>query len=494
MTSFRLTQQQKLQTKLAPVQLQMNRLLEIPSVDIEQRINEELQENPVLEEGVDPEDNGRELQEDDEYGDLGGDDFLEDSYLEQEQNRRDYDAGDDDYEPILYGNSGGYEENVSSREVPYGGDSLIDYLKSQVYLTKMTKPQRHIAKWVLGNIDDDGYLRRTIEQLVDDLSFQEGLIVPDEEMADIVAQIKQFDPPGIASANLQECLVTQLSQKEQTDAVKLAIRILTRKYDAFTKRNYSRIIQQLDITEEQFRDAVVEITRLNQSPTNAFVADAMESKRSSIVPDAEVTQVDDKLRVSLLFATPDLRLNPEYVSMVDDMSQSKEQRKTNKSAITFIRTKMREASIFIEALRQRNETLLATVRAIAEMQKDFFMEGDETLIRPLVLQEVADRINMDVSTISRACNNKYVQTDFGIYPMKFFFSESLKNTEGEDVSTRAIKSLLRELVDEEDKTNPLSDDQMVDMLREHGYNLARRTVAKYRDMLGIPVARLRREI
>lgn len=492
MGSLSLVQQQKMQMKLAPAQLQVIRLLEIPTVDLVQRINEELQQNPVLEEGPDPG-----AQEHDELEDrddlLGGD--IEDSYREQEQDRREYDAADDDFEPILYSNNGGYDEQFSSREIPYGGDSLIDYLKSQVYLTNMTKPQRHIAKWVLGNIDDDGYLRRTIEQLVDDLSFKEGLQVSDEEMESIVRQIKEFDPPGIASATLKECLLTQLRQKEQTEGVCMATRILNRSYEAFAKHNYERVKQRLDITDEQLRMGINEIMRLNQSPTNAFEANAIDTRREQIIPDAEITHQDGRLRVTLMSDhIPALHVSGEYQQMMEDMKSTKEQRQKNRDAVQFIRDNINSAATFIEAIRLRNETLLLTIRSIAEAQKDFFLNGDESLIRPLVLQTIADEIGMDVSTVSRACNNKYVQTDFGIYPLKFFFSDTMKTSDGEDVSTRAIKKIMRELVDSEDKSNPIDDEGLAALLTERGYPLARRTVAKYRDLLGIPVARLRRQI
>ena len=472
MSSLSLVQQQKLQTKLSPAQIQLIRMLELPTVDLQKRINEELQENPVLEEGVDS--NELEQVKDDAFdeGDYGDDD----RYRDIEQDMRDYGAADDDYEPIMsHGSQGGGYEGSGSREIPYGGEGLIDYLKSQVYLTKMTKPERHIAKWVLGNIDEDGYLRRTTEQLVDDLAFQESLIVSDEEMAAIVAQIKAFDPPGIASADVQECLLTQLKHKEQSESVELAQKILSKHYGEFTKRHYEKVQQALGVTEEKFRAAVNEITHLNQSPTNAFTSTAIENNTSAIIPDFEVINYDGKLRVSVMTGDiPSLHVSDDYQQMLSQLDSKKD----------------KEA----DAIQKRNETLLKTITALAHLQKDFFMEGDESLIKPLVLQDIADAIHMDLSTVSRACNNKYVQTDFGIYPLKFFFSEALKDTEGADVSTRAIRQALREVIDTEDKTAPLGDEQIVEMLRERGLVVARRTVAKYRDLMGIPVARMRKEI
>ncbi|MBO5552894.1 MAG: RNA polymerase factor sigma-54 [Paludibacteraceae bacterium] len=487
MSSLSLVQQQKLQTKLSPAQIQLIRMLELPTVDLQKRINEELQENPVLEEGANP--NELEQIQEDSYENEDYD--TEDRYQDIEQDLRDYGAADDDYEPIVSHSSqgGGYEDS-GSREIPYGGESLIDYLKSQVYLTKMTKPQRHIAKWVLGNIDDDGYLRRTTEQLVDDLAFQESLIVSDEEMAEIVGQIKEFDPPGIASADVRECLLTQLKHKEQTEAVTLATKILTKYYGEFTKRHYERLQQSLGVSEEEFRAAVNEITRLNQSPTNAFTSTALESNTATIIPDFEVLNYDGKLRVSVMTGDiPSLHVSDDYKQMIEQLDSKKD-----KEAVRFIKNNITSATMFIDAIRKRNETLLKTITALAGFQREFFMEGDESLLKPLVLQDLADATKMDLSTISRACNNKYVQTDFGIYPLKFFFSESLKDSEGTDVSTRAIRQALREVVDSEDKTSPLGDEQIVEALRERGLIVARRTVAKYRDLMGIPVARMRKEV
>ena len=309
-------------------------------------------------------------------------------------------------------------------------------------------------------------------------------------MAAIVAQIKAFDPPGIASADVQECLLTQLKHKEQIESVELAQKILSKHYGEFTKRHYEKVQQALGVTEEKFRAAVNEITHLNQSPTNAFTSTAIENNTSAIIPDFEVINYDGKLRVSVMTGDiPSLHVSDDYQQMLSQLDSKKD-----KEAVRFIKNNITSATLFIDAIQKRNETLLKTITALAHLQKDFFMEGDESLIKPLVLQDIADAIHMDLSTVSRACNNKYVQTDFGIYPLKFFFSEALKDTEGADVSTRAIRQALREVIDTEDKTAPLGDEQIVEMLRERGLVVARRTVAKYRDLMGIPVARMRKEI
>ncbi|MBO4454306.1 MAG: RNA polymerase factor sigma-54 [Paludibacteraceae bacterium] len=485
-------------TKLSPTQIQVIRLLELPSIELSQRINEELQENPALEEGRDeelPQNTGDNFDEfDDNYmPDDGYDEGRQKDPLQNDEfNYEQYVSDDETPSYMLRQQSGPADED--RREVPIiGGSSLIEELKSQIYLTNMTKPQRHIAKWVLGNIDDDGYLRRTTEQLVDDLMFQEQLQVSDEEMADIVRQIKEFDPAGIASYDLRECLLTQLRRKEpQTDSVRLAYEILDRYFEAFSKHWYDKIKQRLDCSDEAFQQAVQEIVHLNQKPANAFTGSVYESQRETVIPDFTIENRDDELFVVLNTGDiPELHVSRDYSDMLEayrDQPKTKESRE----ATQFIRAKLDAARWFIDAIRQRNETLLKTMTAILKFQYDFFLDGEETSLKPMVLQDIADRTGYDVSTISRISNSKYVQTQFGIYPLKYFFSEAMTNAEGDEVSTREIKKLLQELVSQEDKRNPLTDEQMVDALAEHGYPIARRTVAKYRDLLGIPVARMRK--
>ncbi len=525
MQSTSLTQQQKLQTKLSPTQIQVIRMLELPSVELPQRINEELQENPALEEGSDEKEqwaaengqDGGEARADEgqwgdedrsERGEEGADSGADDRYE---------DAGSDRYEDALQNEDFNYEQYVSDDETPEymyrssngqgaddggqwttdipvtGGASLLEELKAQIYLTKMTKPQRHIAKWVIGNIDDDGYLRRTVEQLVDDLSFQEGLVVSDEEMADIVRQIKEFDPAGVASANLQECLLTQLRRKTQDETTLLAERILEKHFETFTKHHFNKIIQREGCSEEAFQAAVDEILHLNQKPANAFTGNVVyESHRSTIIPDFIVENRDGELILTLNTGDiPELHVSKEYSSMLEHYSKGK-QTNADKEAVKFIRSKIDAARWFIDAIRQRNETLTRTMTSIMQFQQEWFQEGDEGSLKPMILQDIAERTGYDVSTISRVSNSKYVQTQFGIYPLKYFFSESMTNAQGEEVSTREIKRLLQETVSQEDKSKPLNDDQLVEVLEKEGYVIARRTVAKYREQMGIPVARLRK--
>ncbi len=487
-------------TKLSPTQIQLIRMLELPSIELSQRINEELQENPALEEGRDEEllkDNyaNDELDEFGGYGE-GDEDFDDDRHDPLQNADFNYEQYVSDDETPSYMMHQQYSPaDEDRREVPIiGGSSLIEELKSQIYLTKMTKPQRHIAKWVLGNIDDDGYLRRTIEQLVDDIMFQEQIQVSDEEMADIVGQIKEFDPPGIASANLQECLLTQLSRKPKTDTIALASTILTDHFEAFSKHHFDKIKQRLGCTDEAFQQAVQEIIHLNQKPANAFTGTVYETQRETIIPDFSIEERDEELFVTLNTGDiPELHVSREYTDMLNEYSAMPKTKET-REATQFIRNKMDAAKWFIDAIRQRNETLIKTMTAILKFQYDFFLDGEESSLKPMVLQDIADRTGYDVSTISRVSNSKYVETRYGIYPLKYFFSEAMVNSDGDEISTREIKKILQELIDNEDKRMPLTDEQLVDALGREGYPIARRTVAKYRDMLNIPVARLRKTV
>ena len=497
MQSIGLNQTLTQTTKLSPAQIQVIRMLELPSIELGQRINEELQENPALEEGHEEKEewtNDLSMDEEGYMPDDGLDDGRQRDPLQNEDfNYEQYVSDDETPSYMLRQQYSPADED--RREVPIiGGSSLIEELKAQIYLTKMTKPQRHIAKWVLGNIDDDGYLRRTTEQLVDDLMFQEQLTVTDAEMEDIVRQIKQFDPPGIASSNLQECLLTQLSRKPQTETAQLAQTILSEYFEAFSKHHFDKIIQKIGCTDEQFQTAVQEIVHLNQKPANAFTGSVYETQRQTVIPDFTIEERDEELYVVLNTGDiPELHVSREYSEMLENYS-AMPQTAENKQAAQFIKQKLDSARWFIDAIKQRNETLMKTMTAILKAQYDFFLDGEETSLKPMVLQDIADRTGYDVSTISRVSNSKYVETRFGIYPLKYFFSEAMTNAEGDEISTREIKKILQELVDAEDKHAPLTDEQLVEALGNNGYPIARRTVAKYRDVLGIPVARLRKTL
>lgn len=494
MQKFGLNQTLTQTIKLSPTQIQVIKMLELPSIELSKRINEELQENPALEEGRLDENYTDDFNEyTDEYGDSFDGEDSSNPLQNEDFNYEQYVS--DDETPSYMLNPHNSPIDQDRREVPIiGGSSLIEELKSQIYLTNMNKHQRHIAKWVLGNIDDDGYLRRTTEQLVDDLMFQEQLQITDEEMESIVQQIKQFDPPGIASADLKECLLTQLKRKPQTESVQLAYTILNQYFEAFSKHHYDKITQRIGCTNEAFQGAVQEIIHLNQKPANAFVGSVYETQQETIIPDFTIENRNDELFVTLNTGDiPELHISRDYSEMLASYS-AMPQKADTKQATQFIRNKIESAKGFIDAIRQRNETLIKTMSAILKFQYEFFLEGEETSLKPMVLQDVADRTGYDVSTISRVSNSKWVDTPYGIYPLKYFFSESITNDEGDEVSTREVKKILQELVAAEDKTNPLNDGQLEEALRQKGYIVARRTVAKYRDMLNIPVARLRKTL
>ena len=488
-TSLSLTQQQKLQVKLSPAQIQVMRMLELPACELQARINEELQENPALEEG-------RDQLNDNEYADT---DNTDDEYLNPLQN--------DDFNYDDYVQDDDISERATSQnrsveamreEVPFSvGISFGEYLKSQIYLTKMDKPDRHIAKFVVGNIDSDGYLRRTAEELVDDINFQENLNVTDEKMREIIEQIRTFDPPGVAARDLQDCLLMQLKLKEQTPSVVLATDILSRMFDAFTRKQYTKIIQRFEITEDDLRMAIAEIVHLSPRPSNNWSGTVYDRNQTTVNPDFIVEQEDEELIVSLNQGdVPSLHVSQEYSQMLEYYAAKNEAKKSdaNRETTLFIKSKIEAAHNFIDALRQRNETLMQTMTAIVAYQREFFLQGDSSFLRPMVLKDIAEIIKLDVSTVSRVCNNKYVQTQFGIFPLKHFFSETITKQDGGEISTREIKEAVRELIAAEDKSRPITDDELVELLHQKGYSIARRTVAKYREQLGIPVARLRHQI
>lgn len=488
-TSLSLTQQQKLQVKLSPAQIQVMRMLELPACELQARINEELQENPALEEG-------RDQLNDNEYADT---DNTDDEYLNPLQNDDfnydDYVQDDDITERATSQNR---SVEAMREEVPFSvGISFGEYLKSQIYLTKMDKPDRHIAKFVVGNIDSDGYLRRTAEELVDDINFQENLNVTDEKMREIIEQIRTFDPPGVAARDLQDCLLMQLKLKEQTPSVVLATDILSRMFDAFTRKQYTKIIQRFEITEDDLRMAIAEIVHLSPRPSNNWSGTVYDRNQTTVNPDFIVEQEDEELIVSLNQGdVPSLHVSQEYSQMLEYYAAKNEAKKSdaNRETTLFIKSKIEAAHNFIDALRQRNETLMQTMTAIVAYQREFFLQGDSSFLRPMVLKDIAEIIKLDVSTVSRVCNNKYVQTQFGIFPLKHFFSEAITKQDGGEISTREIKEAVRELIAAEDKSRPITDDELVELLHQKGYSIARRTVAKYREQLGIPVARLRHQI
>jgi len=481
MTSLSLTQDLKLQQKLSPAQIQVVRLLELPSCELSARVNEELQENPALEEGVGNENvNENENYDEEEYNE----DLNVDAYI-QEDDVPDY---------RYYAQGGGDDDDDdNTHELPISaGMSFGEYLKSQIYLTHMTKPERHIAKFVVGNIDEDGYLRRTVEELCDDLYFREGLTVTEDEMRKIIAQIQQFDPLGVGAHDLKECLLIQLRQRPNND---LALRVLSTCFDDFSHRRFDHIQDKLSISSDELKDVISEITKLNPKPGSAWQGTVYDRHQTTIIPDFYVENQDGQLMLTLNTGDiPSLHVSRDYKEMLLGYSEAKHPSKEQKEAIRFVKQKLDAAQAFIDAIHQRNETLFRTMNAIMQAQKEWFYEGDETYLHPLVLQDIANRTGYDVSTISRVSNSKYVQTEFGVFPLKYFFSEKMMNSEGEEISTREIKKILSECVETEDKSAPLNDDALVELLMQKGYPIARRTVAKYREQMGIPVARMRRQL
>lgn len=479
-----LVQQQRQQIKLSPAQIQAMRLLELPACELQARINEELQANPALEEG-------KENTEEMDYGEY---DSLEGEYVNPLQNEDfDYDdyVQDDDMREYRGGNERGHDD------IPFSmGTSFSEYLKNQIYLTKMDKADRHIAKFVVGNIDDDGYLRRTVEELVDDLSFREGLVVREDKMAEIVAAVKDFDPVGVGAYDVQECLLLQLRRKERTSSVSLAIELLTQHYDAFYRHQYSKICQRMQIDERTLKDVVEEIRKLNPRPGNAWIGTVLDRNQSIVIPDFVVEQVDDDLVISMNNGNIcELHISEDYHHMLEEFSGASSQNNAQiREALRFVKTNMDNARYFIDAIRQRNETMMRSIEVLVGLQREFFLQGDSMYLRPLTLKDVADRTGYDVSTISRAFSNKHVQTEFGMFPLKFFFSDKISNSDGSEISTREIKQKLREVIEQEDKHNPVTDDQLVEIMHSSGYPIARRTVAKYREQMQIPVARLRKQM
>ena len=482
-TSLSLSQQQKQMLKLSPAQIQVMRLLELPTCELIAHINEELQTNPALEEGM----NQSTEHEDDTQ-------HIEDEYDNPLKN--------DDFDLDDYTNDDEVSERVTSasephtrhhEEIPFSmGTTFSEYLKSQIYLTKMDKPDRHIAKFVVGNIDENGYLQRSTEELVDDLSFREGLIVSDSKMQEIIDQIKTFDPAGVGASNLQDCLLIQLKQKEPTPTIQLACKIISNHFDAFSKLHHEKIKQRLCISDEQFEAAKIEIQRLNPKPGSAWKGTILEQNQEIVIPDFIVERQDEKLVVSLNNSdVPPLHVSTDYTDLLETYTHttSKKQQEDGKEIKKYVDS----ARTFIDAIRQRNETMLRSMQTLVRLQREFFLQGDSMYLKPMVLKDIADPTGYDISTISRTFNDKYVETEFGIFSLKYFFSEGMTNEEGETVSTREIKQRLQEIIKQEDKHHPLTDDELVSAMHQSGYPIARRTVAKYRDQLNIPVARLRKK-
>ncbi len=480
--------QQKLLQKLSPQQIQMIKLLEIPTLQIEQRIKKELEENPALEEGSEEDDDISPLEaEEDQYEDNDKDqeEFTIDDYIQE----------DEIPEYRLQANNYSKEDEKRS-EIPFSvGSTFQEHLEAQLSLRDLTEKQAILGEYILGNIDEDGYLRRELENIVDDLAFLQNVTTTEKELEEVLAVIQDLDPPGVGARTLRECLLIQLAIKDRTQpALKTAYTVLDLYFEEFSKRHYDKITSKMGITETQLKAAIDEILKLNPKPGSLY-SDSFNRSSQPIIPDFILEHTEEGFDLHLNSRNlPELRLNASYNEMLQTYVRDKGQKKEMKEAVMFVKQKIDSARWFIDAIRQRQNTLLLTMNAILKYQEEYFIDGDETKLKPMILKDVAEMTGLDISTVSRVANSKYIQTHFGIMPLKYFFSEGLQTDSGEEVSTREIKRILQDCIENEEKRRPLTDERLTEILQEKGYLIARRTVAKYREQLNIPVARLRREI
>ncbi len=479
--------QQKLQQKLSPQQIQMIKLLEIPAMQLEQRIKEEIESNPVLEEGLPEDSNINDKNENEQEPEIdNGDEFTLEDYV-----------NDDEYIPSYKLNSNNYSSDEKRSEVPFSvGSTFHESLEIQLGELQLDDRQLSLALFLIGNIDDDGYIRRKLSAVVDDIAFLQNIQTTEVELIGILRMIQELEPVGVGARDLQECLLLQIEQKDLSQpSVQLARKILKNNFEEFTKKHYDKIILKLGITEDDLKQAIDVIIKLNPRPGSSF-SDPMNPVMGQITPDFLLEYKDGQPLLSLNSKNiPELRISRSYSDMLENIAVNKENvQKDQKEIVTFVKQKLDSARWFIEAIRQRQNTLMHTMQTILEFQSEYFRDGDEKKLRPMILKNVADVTGLDISTISRVVNSKYIQTNFGIIPLKFFFSESMQNESGEEVSTREIKKILQECVENEDKHSPVTDDELAVILKEKGYPIARRTVAKYRELLEIPVARLRKEL
>ena len=470
--------QQRLLQKLSPQQIQLMKMLQLPTLELEKRIKEELELNPALDEG---EEQNQELSEDN----------LDTSTEKIEDfNYQDYVNDETPYYKTQSNNSNKDQEN---NQTPLSlGDSFTEKLVSQINLRIKDEKHLIIAEQIIGNLDESGYLRRELFNIVDDLAFSQNISTTEKELEEVLLEVQELDPPGVGARDLQECLLIQLRKKKKTISTKTAEVILEKCFESFKKKHYKKIEQKLDIDTTAIKDAMAEIVKLNPKPGNSLI-DTTKSVQH-ITPDFTITENEGTLAVELNQRNaPQLRVSRDYVEMIKGYENSPKN-KRDKEAVLFIKQKVDAAKWFIEAVKQRQNTLLVTINAILEFQKEFFLSGDEKNLRPMILKDIASMVDMDISTISRVANSKHVATPYGTFLLKYFFSESLATKSGEEVSTREVKTILNEAISKEDKTKPLTDEKLAELLKENGYLIARRTVAKYREQLNIPVARLRKQL
>ena len=479
----------KLSQKLSPQQIQLMKMIQLPTQAFEQRIAQELEENPALE-------GGKEAKE--EYdSDLENDSF-EDDYdegnevIETDINVDDYLS--DDEIPSYKLSANNYSADDEDRQIPYAaGTSFNQFLLQQLNTYRLTEEEKEIAKFLVGSVDESGYIRREIDDIVDDLAFTQNVYTTDDKVEKVLKIVQELDPSGVGARDLQECLLIQLERKQQTPAVSLAVSIIEESFEEFSKKHYKRLIQKLDITEDQLRQAIREIEGLNPKPGGTYAGNNRIVEH--VVPDFSIKIIDGELDLTLNGRNaPELHISHDYTNMLKGYKESKEKSKAQKDAVMFIKQKLDAAKWFLDAIKQRQQTLFITINAIMLHQEEYFLSGDERKLRPMILKDIADKINMDISTVSRVANSKYVDTPYGTKLIKEFFSESMLNDQGEEVSTREIKKILEITISEEDKRKPHTDDKLAKILLDKGYPIARRTIAKYREQLDLPVARLRKEI
>ena len=473
MSSFSQKQVLGLQQKLSPQQIQMIKLLELPSLLLEQRIKQEIEENPVLEESA------GEQREEDERKEISVEEYLrEDDTPSYKLRTNNYSK--DDRQPSVY---------IS------GGRSLQEFLEEQLGYKDLSPRDLAVAKYLIGSLDDDGYLRRDLQSVSDDIAFSVGLDLSVKELEKVLMVIQELEPSGVGARNLQECLLLQLRSMEPlSEAQQLSRRILADYFDDFAKKHYDRLLARLGVEREDFAEAIEEIRHLSPKPGNLY-GDAPDDAAPYVVPDFILDYQDGEFDLRLnSYNIPDLKVNRRYMEMIRTSMSGGTTAEQDKEALQFVKSKIDSAKWFISAIKQRHDTLLGTMTEIFEYQREYFADGDPKHLKPMILKDIAERTGLDVSTISRVVNSKYVQTHFGIIPLKSLFSEAMQTTSGEEVSSYEIKQILSDCIEEEDKQHPLTDEALMNILNEKGYNIARRTVAKYREMLKIPVARLRRQI
>lgn len=478
----------KLSQKLSPQQIQLMKLIQLPTQAFEQRLKQELEENPALE-------NGKDDLENDYDSDLDNstDDFDDNETLEKDDINIDEYLSDDEI-PDYRTQVNNYSSDDEEKTMPYAaGTSFTQHLIGQLNTYRLNDEEREIAEFLVGSVDESGYIRRELNDIMDDLAFTQNVYTTEENIEKVLKIVHQLDPAGVGARNLQECLSIQLHRKDKTQDTELAINIIDNAFDQFTKKHYKKLLQKFDITETQLKGAVSEIEHLNPKPGGSYAGNNRIVEH--VVPDFAIKIVDGELELTLNGRNaPELHVSREYNNMLKGYKDAKDKSKSQKDAVIFIKQKLDAAKWFIEAIKQRQQTLFITMSAIMHYQKEYFLTGDERNLKPMILKDIADEISMDVSTVSRVANSKYVDTPYGTKLIKEFFSESMKNDQGEDVSTREIKKILETVIEEENKKKPLTDETLASILKEKGYPIARRTVAKYREQLDIPVARLRKKI